>query len=29
MDSPMGRMAILQAPQGEIFGIIDAPRTKA
>lgn len=28
MDSPMGRMAILQAPQGEIFGVIDAPRTK-
>ncbi|MFJ4226390.1 VOC family protein [Paenarthrobacter nicotinovorans] len=27
MDSPLGRMAIIQAPQGEVFGIIDAPRT--
>ncbi len=26
-ESPMGRMALVQAPQGEIFGIIDAPRT--
>jgi len=25
-ESPLGRMAILQAPQGEVFGIIDAPR---
>jgi predicted enzyme related to lactoylglutathione lyase len=26
-ESPLGRMAIVQAPQGEVFGIIDAPRT--
>ncbi|WP_179017941.1 VOC family protein [Paenarthrobacter nitroguajacolicus] len=25
-ESPLGRMAIIQAPQGEVFGIIDAPR---
>ncbi|MFE4197952.1 VOC family protein [Paenarthrobacter sp. NPDC056912] len=26
-DSPLGRMAIVQAPQGEVFGVIDAPHT--
>jgi predicted enzyme related to lactoylglutathione lyase len=26
-ESPLGRMAIVQGPQGEVFGIIDAPRT--
>ncbi|GGJ30149.1 VOC family protein [Paenarthrobacter histidinolovorans] len=26
-DSPLGRTAIVRAPQGETFGIIDAPRT--
>ncbi|MFJ4262379.1 VOC family protein [Paenarthrobacter nicotinovorans] len=26
-ESPLGRTAIVQAPQGETFGIIDAPRT--
>ncbi|SEJ14798.1 hypothetical protein SAMN04487917_10428 [Arthrobacter sp. yr096] len=26
-DSPLGRMAVVRAPQGEVFGIIDAPRT--
>lgn len=26
MDSPFGRMAIVQGQQGEVFGIIDAPR---
>lgn len=25
-DSSLGRMSIIQAPQGEVFGIIDAPR---
>lgn len=25
-DSPLGRMAVVRAPQGEVFGIIDAPR---
>lgn len=25
-ESPLGRMAIIKAPQGEVFGIIDAPR---
>lgn len=27
MDSPFGRMAIVQGPQGETFGIIDTPPT--
>jgi predicted enzyme related to lactoylglutathione lyase len=26
-ESTMGRMAVVRAPQGEVFGIIDAPRT--
>ncbi|WP_309074240.1 VOC family protein [Paenarthrobacter sp.] len=25
-ESPLGRIAIIQAPQGEVFGIVDAPR---
>ncbi|MEQ4564631.1 VOC family protein [Paenarthrobacter sp. CAP02] len=26
-DSPLGRMAVVRGPQGEVFGLIDAPRT--
>ncbi|MBM7794901.1 VOC family protein [Paenarthrobacter ilicis] len=27
-ESPLGRMAVIRGPQGETFGVIDAPRTK-
>ena len=26
-DSPFGRMAVIRAPQGEVFGLIDPSRT--
>ncbi|MFJ5958771.1 VOC family protein [Paenarthrobacter sp. NPDC092416] len=29
MDSPFGRMTIVQGPQGEVFGVIATPQTRA